>query len=53
MNNQAEVVKLPVSDPRETPEAQRLEQVLARIHADAREQARRYQDETLVPEGGE
>ncbi|HLT36492.1 MAG TPA: hypothetical protein VK034_09400 [Enhygromyxa sp.] len=53
MINQAEVVQLPLSDPREAPEARRLEQALANIHADAREQARRYQDETRVPEGGE
>ena len=53
MNNQAEVVQLPVSDPREAPEARRLEQALANIAADAREQSRRYQDDTRVPEGGE
>ncbi|MFO7564961.1 MAG: hypothetical protein R6X02_20115 [Enhygromyxa sp.] len=53
MTNQAEVVQLPVSDPREAPEARRLEQALASIAADAREQARRYQADTRVPEGGE
>jgi hypothetical protein len=53
MNKQAEVVQLPVPEPREVPEARRLEQALATIHADAREQSRRYQDETRVPEGGE
>lgn len=37
----------------EAPEAQRLEQVVARIRADAREQAPRYRDDTVVPEGGE
>lgn len=53
MTKQAEVLKLPVADPRKTPEAERLEATLAKIAADAREQARRYQEETYVPEGGE
>ena len=53
MNNQAEVVQLPVPDPRDAPEARRLEQALANIAADAREQARRYHEDTRVPEGGE
>ena len=37
----------------EAPEAQRLEQVVARVRADAREQAARYREDTVVPEGGE
>ena len=53
MSKQAEVLQFPVPDTRELPEARRLEQALANIRADAREQARRYQDETRVPEGGE
>jgi hypothetical protein len=40
-------------DPREVPEARRLEQALAKIRADAREHARHYRDDTVVPEGGE
>ena len=54
MSKQAEVLQFPVPETvRELPEARRLEQALANIRADAREQARRYQDETRVPEGGE
>lgn len=62
MTKQAAVLVLPVSAGRldgpnevggEAPEAQRLEQVVARIRADAREQGRHYRDDTVVPEGGE
>jgi hypothetical protein len=59
MKKQAAVVVLPVStgrlgDSNEAGvEAQRLERVVARIRADAREQAPRYQEDTVVPEGGE
>lgn len=53
MSKQAEVLKLPVAEPHETLEAQRLAESLAKIHADARTRARCYQDETIVPEGGE
>jgi hypothetical protein len=63
MTKQAAVVVLPVSAGRlsdssseagvEAPEAQRLERAVARIRADAREQAPRYRDDTVVPEGGE
>jgi hypothetical protein len=63
MNKEAQVLQfssrpgyraeLAAPEPCEVPEARRLEQALANIHADAREQARRYQDETRVPEGGE
>lgn len=62
MKKQAAVVVLPVSTGRlddsseagvEAPEAQRLERAVARIRADAREQAPRYQEDTVVPEGGE
>jgi hypothetical protein len=53
MTKSAEVLQFPVPDPREQSEARRLEQALANIRADAREQARRYQDDTRVPEGGE
>jgi hypothetical protein len=62
MTKQAAVLVLPVSagrlgDPREAvseaPEAQRLAQVVARIRADAREQAGHYGEDAVVPEGGE
>jgi hypothetical protein len=62
MTKQAEVVVFPVStesavaggsNSREALDAQRLEQVLANIRADAREHARHYRDDTVVPEGGE
>lgn len=53
MSQQAEVLQFPNPAARELPEARRLEQTLAKIHADAREQARRYQEQTRVPEGGE
>lgn len=62
MKKQAAVLVLPASAGRsegssvaggEAPEAQRLERVVARIRADAREQAARYRDDTVVPEGGE
>jgi hypothetical protein len=61
MTKQAAVLVLPVSAGRlgsneaggEAPEAQRLEQVVARIRADAREHGRHYRDDTVVPEGGE
>ncbi len=53
MTTKAEVLKLPEPEPRKAPEARRMGEALAKIRADAREQARRYQDETVVPEGGE
>lgn len=55
MKKQAAVVVLPVSagHVQESTEAQRLEQVVAKIRADARERAERYRDDTVVPEGGE
>lgn len=62
MKKQASVLVLPVSPGivddsgekvAEAPETQRLEQLVARIRADAREQAHRYRDDTVVPEGGE
>lgn len=53
MTHSAAVLALPVPDPREVPEARRLEQALAKVRADAREHARHYRDDTEVPEGGE
>jgi hypothetical protein len=62
MKKQAAVLVLPVSPGHvdgpservsEAPEAQRLERVVAKIRADARDQARHYRDDTIVPEGGE
>jgi hypothetical protein len=59
MMKQAEVVIFPTSVgpdesyAREALDAQRLQQVLARIRTDARLQGRQYQDDTVVPEGGE
>lgn len=58
MKKQAAVVVLPVSsghvnESHEAPEAQRLEQVVARIRVDARERAPHYREDTVVPEGGE
>jgi hypothetical protein len=62
MNKQASVVVLPVSAGRlsdssqeevEAPEAQRLARVVAKVRVDARERAPHYQDDTVVPEGGE
>ena len=58
MKKQAAVMVLPttvgkVDEARETPEAQRLEQVLAKIRGDASERSRHYRDDTVVPEGGE
>jgi hypothetical protein len=59
MMKQAEVVIFPASSSpdesysREALDAQRLQQVLAKIRTDARLQGRQYQDDTVVPEGGE
>lgn len=57
MTNQAKVLRLPVSERPEAREGQalagKLAQNLEQIRADAREQARRYQADTVVPEGGE
>jgi hypothetical protein len=53
MTKSAAVLAFPDPDPREVPEARRLEQALAKVSADAREKARHYRDDTVVPEGGE
>lgn len=57
MSKSAAVLEFPVPDPREVPEARRQvqawEQTLTKIREDAREQARHYREDTVVPEGGE
>jgi hypothetical protein len=53
MKKQAAILAFPIPDPREAPEARRLELALEQIRVDAREQSRHYRDDTVVPEGGE